>query len=117
MTSPPNRPEHLFVWLTPPLHRLAVPGGAVHDLDHLSFLAFGALIWLGAFDSREPRPLRQGIRDGGLPWWARHAYAMSARAAMLPPALVLWIVPGYHVADERPLGTRAPPTRQMPPGS
>ena len=62
------------------------------------------MIWLAAFDPREPRSLRQGIRDGGLPWWARHAYAMGARMVMLPPALVLWFVAGYHVADERPMG-------------
>lgn len=97
-----------YAWYAPPLHRLAVPAGPVHVLDHLSFLMFGMLIWLAAFDPREPKRLRPGIRDGGLPWWARHAYAMGARVVMLPPALVLWYVPGYHVAQERPMGyTRA----------
>ncbi|MGH2945522.1 MAG: cytochrome c oxidase assembly protein [Solirubrobacteraceae bacterium] len=71
-----------YAWYTPALHRLAVTGGPVHVLDHLSFLGFGMLIWLGAFDPREPRPLRRGLRDGGLPWWARHAYAMCSRVAM-----------------------------------
>lgn len=97
-----------YAWYTPALHRLAVEGGPMHVVDHLSFLAFGILIWLAAFDPREPRNLRRGLRDGGLPWWARHAYAMGARVVMLPPALVLWYVPGYHVAQERPMGyTRA----------
>jgi cytochrome c oxidase assembly factor CtaG len=93
-----------YAWYTPALHRLAVEGGPVHVIDHLSFLAFGMLIWLAAFDPREPRGLREGVRDGGLPWWARHAYAMGARVVMLPPALVLWYAPGYHVAQERPMG-------------
>ena len=93
-----------YAWYTPALHRLAVEGGAVHVADHMSFLVFGMLIWLAAFDPRKPQGLRQGIRDGGLPWWARHAYAMGARVVLLPPALVLWFVPGYHVAQERPMG-------------
>jgi len=76
----------------------------VHVADHVSFLVFGLLIWFAAFDPREPRPWRQAIRDGGLPWWARHAYAMGARIVMLPPALVLWFAPGFHVAEQRPMG-------------
>ena len=93
-----------YAWYTPALHRLAVPSGPAHIADHVSFLVFGLLIWLAAFDPREPRPWRQGIRDGGLPWWARHAYAMSSRVVMLPPALVLWFAPGFHVAAQRPMG-------------
>lgn len=93
-----------YAWYSPPLHRLAVTGGPIHAIDHVSFVAFGMLIWLGAFDPREPRTLRQGIRDGGLPWWARHAYAIGSRFAMLPAALALWYVPGYHVAQQRPMG-------------
>ena len=98
-----------YAWYTPGLHRLTVGGGPVHIIDHASFLVFGALIWLAAFDPRRPAPsLRQAIRDGGLPWWARHAYAMAARIVLLPPALALWFGSGYHVADERPMGyTRA----------
>lgn len=93
-----------YAWYTPVLHRLAVPTGPVHVIDHLSFLAFGTLIWLAAFDPREARAMRDSIRDGGMPWWARHAYAMGARIVLLPPALVLWFGSGYHVAQERPMG-------------
>lgn len=93
-----------YVWYTPALHRLAVPAGPIHVLDHLSFLAFGMLIWLGAFDPREPQLLRRGLRDGGLPWWARHAYAMTSRVVMVPAAAFLWLAPGYHAAAQVPLG-------------
>ena len=93
-----------YAWYAPPLHRLAVEGGPVHVLDHVSFVALGMLIWLAAFDPREPTTWRRGIRDGGLPWWARHGYAMGARVMMLPPALVLWFASGYHVAQQRPMG-------------
>lgn len=93
-----------YAWYTPALHRLAVPSGPVHAADHISFVAFGMLIWLAAFDPREPSTWRDGIRDGGLPWWARHGYAMGARIVLLPPALILWFVPGYHIAQQRPMG-------------
>ncbi len=93
-----------YAWFAPPLHRLAVTGGPVHVIDHVSFLLFGLLIWLAAFDPREPSTLRDGLRNGGLPWWARHAYAMTSRVAMLPPALAVWFGTGYHVAPERPMG-------------
>ena len=92
-----------YAWYTPSLHRLAVPAGAVHELDHLSFLAFGMLVWLGALDPRPSRSLRGGLREGGLPGWARHAYAMTARVAMVPAAALLWLAPGYH-ATQPPLG-------------
>ncbi|MGH2804898.1 MAG: cytochrome c oxidase assembly protein [Thermoleophilaceae bacterium] len=87
-----------YLWFVPALHRLAVPAGAVHLLDHLSFLAFGLLIWLGAFDPRPTRDLRTGLRLGGIPWWGRHGYAMVSRLAMLPPAFAVWLssVSSYH---------------------
>lgn len=87
-----------YVWLLPPLHRLAVPDGFAHLLDHLSFLGFGLLIWLGAFDPRPSRDWRSGLRAGGLPWWARHVYAMSTRVAMFPPAFAIWLAgeSAYH---------------------
>ena len=93
-----------YAWYAPPLHRLAAAGGVPHVLDHVSFLGFGMLVWLAVFDPRERRPLRQALRHGGLPWWARHAYAMGSRAALLPPAALLWLAPGYHVAS----GSRPP---------
>lgn len=96
-----------YAWYAPPLHRTAVPGGPVHVIDHLSFLGFGMLVWLAAFDPREPRPLRPALRDGGLPWWARHGYAMGSRAALLPAAAVLWLAPGYHDGQPPPGYSRA----------
>lgn len=87
-----------YVWLIPSLHRLAVPDGLVHGLDHVSFLAFGFLIWLGAFDPRSTRDWQAGLLRGGLPWWARHVYAMSTRLAMFPLAFAIWLASdtAYH---------------------
>ena len=96
-----------YAWYAPAVHRLAVGGGVAHVLDHLSFLGFGLVIWLVVFDPRAPRPFRRALRDGGLPWWARHGYAMGSRAAMLPPALVLWFASGYHTTGGPPLGFSA----------
>ena len=93
-----------YAWYTPPLHRLAVDGGPLHLLDHLSFLGFGMLLWLAAFDPREPQGLRRGLREGGLPWWGRHAYAMCSRVMMVPAAALLWLAPNYHAAARLPLG-------------
>ena len=93
-----------YAWYAPPLHRLAVVGGPVHVLDHLSFLGFGLLVWLAAFDPREEQPLGRGLREGGLPWWGRHAYAMGTRLALVPAAAVLWLAPGFHVTTSPPLG-------------
>lgn len=95
-----------YVWLIPPLHRLAVPDGLVHALDHVSFLAFGLLIWLGAFDPRPTRDWRTGLLRGGLPWWARHIYAMATRLAMLPAAIAIWLAgnTAYHPAGVSPPG-------------
>lgn len=93
-----------YVWFVPAVHRLAVPPGIVHLLDHLSFLSFGLVIWLGAFDPRPRRSLRHGLRLGGLPWWARHIYAMVTRLSMLPPAFAVWLAAtsAYYV-DAGPL--------------
>lgn len=99
-----------YVWIVPALHRLAVPDGPVHLLDHLSFLAFGLLIWLGAFDPRaQPavknwEALKAALRVGGLPWWARHVYAMVTRLAMLPAAFAIWLASeSAYYRDQRPL--------------
>lgn len=49
-----------YIWVLPPVHRLAVRDGFVHLLDHLSFLVFGLLVWLAAtssyYLSAEPPP-------------------------------------------------------------
>lgn len=99
-----------YLWFVPALHRLAVPDGPVHFLDHVSFLVFGLLIWLAPFDARvEPAvkdwaALKAALRTGGLPWWARHVYAMVTRVAMLPPAFAIWLAGGSaYYANESPL--------------
>lgn len=100
-----------YVWFLPPLHRAAVPSGALHVLDHLSFLGFGLLIWLGAFDPRPTVSPRRGLFRGGLPWWARHIYAMSSRLAMLPPAIAVWLAsPSTYRATRGPLPAGYTPT-------
>ena len=80
-----------YVWFVPALHIRTVAPGELHALDHASFLLLGALVWLPAFDPRPARGAVAGLTAGGLPWWGRHLYAMISRAAMLPPALALWL--------------------------
>ena len=78
-----------YIWVAPPVHRLAIQDGFVRLLDQLSFLVFGLLVWLAAFDFRNgPRvrdweSLKATLTTCGLPWWARHIYAMVSRLAML----------------------------------
>lgn len=86
-----------YFWVAPPVHRAAVPDGFVHLLDHLSFLIFGLLVWLAAFDFRKGHAVRgwddlkAALISCDLPWWARHIYAMVTRLAMLPAVAVLWL--------------------------
>ena len=88
-----------YVWLLPPVHRLAILDGPVHFLDHISFLAFGLLVWLPAFDFRPSAAVdnwetfKPTLTSSGLPWWARHVYAMVSRLAMLPAVALLWLAP------------------------
>lgn len=101
-----------YVWIVPPLHRLAILDGPVHLLDHVSFLAFGLLVWLAAFDFRVGVPVRDWetlkstFTSCGLPWWARHVYAMVSRVAMLPAVAVLWFATtsAYYLSTEAPPG-------------
>ena len=87
-----------YVWFVPQVHRAAMPPGPVHLIDQLSFLIFGFLIWVMAFDPRPTQSGARGIRYGGLPWWARHMYAMASRLVMIPPAIILWLAQAesYH---------------------
>lgn len=98
-----------YVWLVPSLHRLAIPAGPVHVLDHGSFLVFGLLVWLAAFDFRRVAPvdtwdtLVAAVRTGDLPWWGRHVYAMASRLAMMPLAIGIWLASASTYHDlERP---------------
>lgn len=101
-----------YVWLVPSLHRLAIPAGPVHMLDHASFLVFGLLVWLAAFDFRRVASvdtwdaLVAALRTGDLPWWGRHVYAMATRLLMLPAILMLWLMPSaaYYLPGQLPPG-------------
>lgn len=95
-----------YLWFVPALHIRTVEWGPLHLLDHASFLLLGALAWLPAFDPRPAREGAVGLTTGGLPWWGRHLYAMISRAAMLPPALALWLgdPAAWHLQDELPFG-------------
>lgn len=101
-----------YVWVAPPVHRLAVPDGFVHFLDHLSFLVFGLLVWLAAFDFRKGarvhdwESLKATLTACDLPWWARHVYAMASRLAMLPAVAVLWLAAtsSYYLSAAPPPG-------------
>ena len=101
-----------YVWLAPPLHRLAIPSGLVHLLDHWSFLLFGLLVWLAAFDFRKGtrvrdwQSLKVSLATCDLPWWARHVYAMVSRLAMLPAVALLWLATtsAYYLSPAPPPG-------------
>jgi len=99
-----------YFWLVPPIHRLAITDGPVHLLDHASFLAFGLLVWLAAFDFRRGarvtdwETLKAAHRTCDLPWWARHIYAMVTRLAMLPAVAAIWLAgsSAYFLAGQMP---------------
>lgn len=101
-----------YIWLVPPVHRLAVDAGLPHVLDHVSFLVLGMLVWLAAFDVRRGLEVRDwaslkaALVRCDLPWWARHAYAMVSRVAMLPAVALLWLAPtaAYYLTSEPPPG-------------
>ena len=88
----------IYLWFVPSLHRHAMPGGPAHLADQAAFFAAGLLLWAIIFDARTDRPLRTALRTGGLPWWARHLYAMGSRTLLIPAAAVLWASPDarYH---------------------
>lgn len=101
-----------YIWVAPPVHRLAIQDGFVRLFDQLSFLVFGLLVWLAAFDFRSGSPVRDWeslkatLTTCGLPWWARHIYAMISRLAMLPAVVMLWFAgaSAYYVSSEPPPG-------------
>ncbi len=101
-----------FFWLVPSVHRLAIPDGPVHLLDHVSFLAFGLLLWLAVFDVREGGRVTdwdsfmRSLRTCDLPWWGRHGYAMATRVALIPAIAVIWIMPSdaYFLSGQTPPG-------------
>lgn len=89
----------IYLWFVPSLHRQAMPGGVVHLADQAALLAAGLLLWAIVFDARAARPLGTALKTGGLPWWARHLYAMGSRTLLIPAAAVLWLSPTtrYHL--------------------
>lgn len=101
-----------YLWIVPPVHRLAIPDGPVHLLDHVSFLVLGLLVWLAAFDFRRGAPvhdwegLKATLTSQDMPWWARHIYAMISRVAMLPAVTILWLAatPAYYLTNDVPPG-------------
>ena len=101
-----------YVWIAPPVHRLAIPDGFVQFLDHWSFLGFGLLVWLAAFDFRRGvrvrdwESLKVSCVTCDLPWWGRHIYAMVSRVAMLPAVAVLWLATtsAYYLSSDPPPG-------------
>lgn len=101
-----------YFWLVPSVHRLAIPAGPVHMLDHTSFLVFGLLVWLAALDFRSGdevtswETLTAALRTANLPWWGRHVYAMVTRFALLPAILVIWLAApaAYFLPGQFPPG-------------
>jgi hypothetical protein len=89
----------VYMWFVPSLHREAMPGGAVHVADQAAFFAAGLLLWAIIFDARAARPIGAALKSGGLPWWARHLYAIGSRTLLIPAAAVLWASPDarYHL--------------------
>ena len=101
-----------YVWLFPPIHRLAISDGVGQLLDHASFLLIGLVVWLAAFDFRRGSPvtdwetLKTSTTTCDLPWWARHVYAMVTRLAMLPAVALIWLVSSsaYFLPGQMPPG-------------
>ena len=101
-----------YAWLVPAIHRLAIPAGPVHVLDHASFLVFGLLVWLAAFDFRRVDSVTNwdelvaALRTADLPWWGRHVYAMATRFVLLPAILLIWLAPStaYFLPGQFPPG-------------
>ena len=101
-----------YVWLVPAIHRQAIAAGPVHVLDHASFLIFGLLVWLAAFDFRRVGSVASwdelvvALRTADLPWWGRHVYAMATRFALLPAMLLIWLAPSaaYFLPGQFPPG-------------
>lgn len=101
-----------YIWVAPPVHRLAITDGFPRLLDHASFLAFGLLVWLAAFDFRKGSPvqdwetLKTSTATCDLPWWGRHIYAMVSRVAMLPAVMILWLATtsAYYLSSDPPPG-------------
>lgn len=101
-----------YLWLVPSIHRLAIPAGPVHMLDHASFLVFGLLVWLAALDFRRIAPvaswddLLAALRTADLPWWGRHVYAMATRFLLLPAILLIWLAPpaAFYLQGQFPPG-------------
>lgn len=101
-----------YLWLIPPIHRLAIPDGAGQFLDHTSFLLIGLIVWLAAFDFRggarvtDWETLKSSAVTCDLPWWARHVYAMVTRLAMLPAVAAIWLMSSsaYFLPGQMPPG-------------
>jgi cytochrome c oxidase assembly factor CtaG len=71
----------LVAWHIPAAYDLAARDGVVHDLEHLTYLAFGILLWLQVLDSP---PLR--ARLGAM---ARVYYVLASAVAGWVLSLVL----------------------------
>ena len=101
-----------YLWLVPSIHRLAIPAGPVHVLDHASFLVFGLVVWLAVFDFRRVAAVTSwdelvaALCTADLPWWGRHVYAMATRFALLPAILLIWLAPSaaYFLPGQFPPG-------------
>lgn len=94
-----------YVWPIPPLH------GSRSRTDSLMRSTTPPSSLLACSGSRPSTPGRHvnwqtGLLRGGLPWWARHVYAMSTRLAMLPPAVAIWLASdtAYHPPGASPPG-------------
>jgi putative membrane protein len=104
---------NLLLWHWPPLYDLALRNEAVHDLEHLLFLATAVLFWAQVWDSP---PLRARLSPFG-----RVAYVTAATVPSWLLAVVLAMAsvplyPAYADAASRPWGMSAMTDQELAAG-
>jgi putative membrane protein len=104
----------LALWHVPALYDLTLRNGAVHHVEHLSFLAFGVLFWGQAFASPPFHPR--------LGHFQRVAFLTAGAAATWLLAVVLALAPSpfyraYASIHPRPEGLSALTDQQLAAGA
>ena len=87
-------------WHVPAAYDYALRHQTVHDLEHLSFIVAGLLVWMQIVDPARRRRLTLAQRLG-------YMLALSAAGSVLAALLILWsaqLYPAYAGAGVRLLG-------------
>jgi cytochrome c oxidase assembly factor CtaG len=90
----------IAAWHVPAAYDYALRHQTVHDLEHLSFILAGLLVWMQIIDPARRRRLRLSQRFG-------YMVALAAGGAVLADVLILSpgpLYPAYAAQDERLFG-------------